>query len=370
MKKILTLLFVLLSIVVTAQTLSGIVLDGDGHPLSFATVSNGKAQLGGYTDDAGRFYIDVTGLSQSDSILFSHIGYEEIKMTVAQVSAQKDPIQLKPKNYGLKEVVVQPVDAKGMLMDALSRIKDNYPAEFTKNHIIFKDYSLITGKKNHYNSFDFTMYLPSYLAKDSPRIYTVDNKHEIYEQKGALFHVQIEPTQILKLMYPERLFNTKRLEENDFSFVSSTATIDGEEYDVINFRHIPQKKDKSVRATGNVYVNKKDKGIRYIELHVYNEKPERYMLVAKMDTLVVNAKIAYTKIDGKYMLDYISQATYASGKLFGSHQNLVYSTTAKVVDRQTNLKMNEIVMKTEVDDIVLNEKPKDIKELKSSPDMK
>jgi hypothetical protein len=129
-----------------------------------------------------------------------------------------------------------------------------------------------------------------------------------------------------------------------------------------------RKKTNLSGQTVTCYINKKDKGIRQIDLHVYNEKPERYMLVAKMDTLNVNAKIAYTKIDGRYMLDYISQTTYASGKLFGSHQNLVYSTTADVVDRQTNLKMNEIVMKTEVDDV--NEKTGDIKELKSSPDMK
>lgn len=370
MKKILALLLVLLSLTASAQVLTGTLLDAEAHPLSFATVSNAKAQIGNYTDENGRFSIDVTQLAKTDEILFSHIGYEEVKLTVAALADLKNPIQLKPKNYSLMEVVVQPSDAKNTLMDALSHIKDNYPAEFTKNHIIFKDFSVVTGEKNHYNYFDFDMYLPSYLAKDSPRIYTIDKKHEIYEQKGALFHVQIQPTQILKLMYPERLFNPKQLAEHDFSFVSSSAMIDGEEYDVINFKRIPQKKDKSVTANGNVYINKKDKGIRYIEVHIYNEKAERYMLVAKMDTLNINAKISFAKVDGKYMLDYISQTTYASGKLFGKHQNLVYSTTAKVIDRQIKLKMNEIIMRAEVDEIVLNEKPRDIKELKVSPDMK
>jgi hypothetical protein len=370
MKKLVGLILTLASLTASAQSLSGTILDDEGHSLSFATFSNTKAQVGGYTSENGIYNIETKGLQESDTVTFSHIGYEEVKLTVAQLAAQKEPIRFVAKKYGLKEVVVGPQDAKGLLMDALAHIKDNYPAEFTKNHIIFKDYSTITGEKNHYNYFDFDMYLPSYLAKDSPRIYTVDKHHEVYEQKGALFHVQIEPTIILKLMYPERLFSEKQMKENDFAFVSSTAVIDGEDYDVLNFRRIPQKKDKSVRANGNVYINKKDKGIRYIELHVFNEKPERYMLVAKMDTLVVNAKIAFAKIDGKYMLDYISQTTYASGKLFGSHQNLVYSTTAKVVDRVTKLKMNEIVMRSEVDEIVLNEKPKDIKELKYNPDMK
>jgi hypothetical protein len=370
MKRITLFLITLISLGLNAQSLTGTVIDQNAQPVSFATVSNAKAQIGNYTDETGKYTIDAASLAPTDTVLFSHIGYEEVRLTVAQLSAQQAPIQLKPKNYSLQEVTVQPTDAKSMLMDALAHIKDNYPADFTKNHIIFKDYSVVTGQRNHYNYFDFNMYLPSYLAKDSPRIYTVDNKHEIYEQKGSLFHVQIEPTMILKLMYPERLFNEKQRAETDFNFVSSSTMIDGEEYEVINFKRIPQKKDKSVTASGNVYINKKDKGIRFIELHVYNEKPERFMLVAKMDTLNINAKISYTKIDGKYMLDFISQSTYASGKLFGKHQNLVFSTTAKVVDRQVNLKMNEIVMRTEVDDIVLHEKPKDIKEMEETPDMK
>lgn len=370
MKHLAFLCFIFLCLTAGAQTVIGTVLDAEGHSLSFTTFSNVRTQIGGYTSESGIFSFDPKDAADTTLITFSHIGYEEVRLTIAQLKDRKEPIVMKAKNYGLQEVVVQPTDAKGMLRDALSHIADNYPAEFTKNHIIFKDYSVVSGEKNHYNYFDFDMYLPSYLAKDSPRIYTVDHKHEVYEQKGAMFHVQIPPTVLLKIMYPEKLFSEERMKENDFSFVSSTAVLDGEEYDVINFRRIPQKKDKSVRGNGYVYINKKDKGIRYIELHVYNEKPERYMLVAKMDTLNVNAKIAFAKVDGKYVLDYIQQSTYASGKLFGSHQNLVYSTTAKVVDRQLHLKMNEIVMRSEVDDIVLKEKPRDIKELANAPDMK
>ncbi len=369
MKQAILVLLLFFSLGSFAQTISGVIDDEASHPLSFATVSNVKTQIGTYTDGAGKFKIDISNLAQSDEIVFSHLGYTDIKMTVAQLSALKDPIVMQPKNYSLHEVVVGPGVAKDLLMDALSHIKDNYPAEFTNNHILFKDYSVITGEPNHYNNFDFNMYIPSYLAKDSPRIYTVDNKHEMYEKKGALFHVQIEPIWLMKLMYPERFFNEKRLKENDFEMVSTSTMIDGEEYDVIQFDRKPQKGDHSITARGHVYINKNDKGIRFIDVHVYNAEPSRFALVFKMDTLNINAKIAYVKIDGKYMLDYISQATYASGKFFGK-KNLVFSTTARVVDRQAHLKMNQIVMKTEVDDIFTNEKPKDIKEMKTVPDMR
>jgi hypothetical protein len=370
MKRVILFFLVLASFSSMAQTLSGTLIDEQEHPLSFVAFSNIKTKIGGYSDDAGKFSIDVSGLGQTDEVVFSHLGYVDIKMTVAQLTELKTPIKFQAKNYSLHEVVVGPGDAKSMLMDALARIKDNYPAEFSNNHIIFKDYSVITGERNHYYNFDFNMYIPSYLAKDSPRIYTVDHKHEMYEKKGSLFNAQLKPTMLLKLMYPERLFSEKMMKENDFQMATTTTTIDGEEYDVIEFHRNPQKGDHSIAARGHAYINRNDKGIRFIDVHVYNEKPSRFMLVAKMDTLNINAKVAYIKVDGKYMLDYISQTTYASGKFFGSKQNLVFSSTARVIERQIHLKMNEIIMKTEVDDIFTNEKPKDIKELKAEPDMK
>jgi hypothetical protein len=370
MKKTIVIFLLLLSLTSHAQNISGNLLDEQSHPLSFVNVANVKSHTGTYSDDAGRFILDISGLGPTDEIVFSHLGYVDVKIPLSQLSLLKGPIQMQPKNYSLHEVVVGTGGAKELLMDALSHIKDNYPAEFTNNHIIFKDYSVITGERNHYYNFDFNMYIPSYLAKDSPRIYTVDNKHEMYEKKGTLMKAQIKPTMLLKLMYPERLFNEQMMKEHDFQTVSTTTIIDGEEYDVIEFNRKPQKGDHSITAKGHVYINRADKGIRFIDVHIFNEKASRFMLVAKMDTLNINAKVAYIKVDGKYMLDYISQKTYASGKIFGKHENITFSSTAKVIDRVAHLKMNQIVMKTEVDDIFTNEKPKDIKELKTEPDMK
>jgi hypothetical protein len=349
------------------------IQDEQSHPLSFVNVANPRTQVGGYSDDGGRFSIDVSELKESDEIVFSHLGYVDVKMTVSQLTSMKDPIHMQSKNYSLREVVVGTGGAKDLLLDALSHIKDNYPAEFTNNHILFKDYLLINNEKNEYENFDFNMYIPSYLAKDSPRIYTVDNKHEMYEKKGGvfgLFHLQINPTWVLKLMYPERLFNEKMLKENDFQMVSTTTNIDGEEYDIIEFYRKPHKGEHHFAAKGHVYINRNDKGIRFIDVRFYNEEPSRLALVIKVDTSDTNIKIAYKKIEGKYMLDYISSNSYGKGNLFGSHKNISFLSTAKVLDRQPHLKMNQIVMKTEVDDVFTNEKPKDIKEMKGEPDMK
>jgi hypothetical protein len=376
MRHAIVILILLFSIGASAQTLTGTLLDEQSHPVSFVTVGNAKARIGTYSDDAGRFSIDVSGLKDTDEVVFSHLGYVDVKMTVAQLSAVKGPIHLQQKNYSLHEVVVGPGGAKELLLDALSHIKDNYPGEFTNNHIIFKDYSVINGDRNHYSNFDFNMYIPSYLAKDSPRIYTVDHHHEMYEKKGALLKPQVRPTMLLKLMYPERLFDKDMLKEANFQMATNSTTIDGEEYDIIEFNRKPQKDDPSIVTRGRIYfvghayINKKDQGIRFIDFRVFNEKAARYLLVAKMDSLNYNAKIAYVKVDGKYMLDYVSQAFIGTGNIFGKHMNMFVTSSAKVIDRQPHLKMDQIVMRTEVDDIFTNEKPKDIREMKTAPDMK
>lgn len=372
MRQAILVLLLFVSFCSFAQTISGVILDEASHPLSFATVSNVRTQTGGYTDEAGRFTMDVSNLTQTDEIVFSHLGYAEIKMTVAQASAIKDPIRMRPKDYSLSEVVVRPGVAKDLLMDALSHIKDNYPAEFTNNHILFKNYLTINGEQNMYDLFDFNMYIPSYLAKDSPRIYTVDNKHERYEKKGGvfgLFDVEIPPTIILKLMYPERFFDEKKLKENDFQMISTSTMIDGEEYDVIEFYHKPRKKEYNITAKGHVYINKNDKGIRFIDARFYSEKSSRIALVIKVDTSDVNVKIAYKKTEGKYVLDYLSVNSYGTGNFFG-RKEVFSNISAKVLDRQLHLKMNQIIMRTEVDDNFDKEKPKDIKELKAPPDMR
>jgi hypothetical protein len=369
MRKAITIFLLLLSLGSLAQSISGTLLDEQSRPLSFANVSNAKSHVGSYSDDAGHFSIDASDLKGTDSIVFSHLGYVEVTMTVTQLSEMKGPIRMQPKNYSLREVVVGPGGAKDLLEDALSHIKDNYPAEFTNNHIIFRDYLTINGEKEIYDNFDFNMYIPSYMAKDSPRIYTVDNKHERYEKVKGLFHPAIHPTWILKLMYPERFFDQKMLTENDFQMVSASTLIDGEDYDVIEFYRKPHKGDHHFAAKGHVYINKIDKGIRFIDCRFYSEESSRIALIIKVDTSDSNVKIAYKKVDGKYMLDYIYASSYGVGSFFG-RKVINFTASAKVIDRQPHLKMNQIVMKTEVDDIFTNEKPKDIRDLKKEPDMR
>jgi hypothetical protein len=130
---------------------------------------------------------------------------------------------------------------------------------------VFKNYNTINNEAYNYDYFDFDMYLPSYLAKDSPRIYSVDHQHAIYEKKNTLFKGQANPIFLMKFMYPERLFNKRTMDEGNFQLSTTPATIDGEEYDVVEFNRTPQKSDPAFATKGQIYfkghayINRKDK---------------------------------------------------------------------------------------------------------------
>lgn len=358
----------LLSLSCFAQNISGTVIDDKSFPISFAAVSNVRTQTGGYTDENGKFMIDMKSSLPEDEIVFSHIGYEVVRMTVAQISARQSPITLTATEYKLHEVEIKPTDAKDILMDALSHIKDNYPGDFSRNHVIYKDYLEINDTPMRSYYFDYDLFLPSYLAKDSPRVYSTDKKHDMYthnaqKQGGG----SGSPTHLVKQMYPEKIFDPSELINDGFSLTSTSEIIDSEEYNVVSFKHKPPFLAKSLQIAGTAYINKKDKGIRFINMHMYSLYPGRVMLLAKIDTLNYLENIAFKKVDGKYVLDYIVTSVFARGKLVGKHIGVVQSTSIKVTDRQLKLKANEIEMKTEVDDILLNEKPKDIKEKHAEP---
>lgn len=93
------------------------------------------------------------------------------------------------------------------------------------------------------------------------------------------------------------------------------------------------------------------------------------MLVAKMDSLNVNVKMAFKKMGDTNVIDYISQTTFAKGSLFGKSENLHYSTTAKAVSHELNVPETAVYKANDVERIFKKEKAQNINALTAEPDM-
>lgn len=368
MPKYTLFLLVFFTHLVSAQkiVLSGYVADSEtGYTMSYVNVVFPKTQNGNYTDEEGRFRIDVSELKTSDSVFFSHLGYEEIRTTIANVQ-QHSAIKLKAKNFAIGEVVVSPMSAVDLLRLAKSKIKENYPTNYSNSRFIFKDFSKRSGHKSHYYYFDLNLYLATYAGTKMQAGWKV-NKHEIYDKKNEMT-AQMKPTDLLDAVLLERGLTEKQLAKNDYRFLSKT-TFNGEDLDVIGFTRKPDEQSKFARINGKVYIAHDTKAIRMIEIHVHNIKSKRFYLVAKMDSLNVNVKMAFKKVGDTNVIDYISQTTYAKGSLFGKKENLHYSTTAKAIAHELNIPAASVYKANDVDRIFKKEKEQSINELKEEPSM-
>ena len=371
MKQIFLILCQMACLAISAQTLSGTIVDENTRPMSFVTLSFSHVPSGSYTDQEGKFTIDLKSSSAGDTIMFSHIGYEPQRCAISQLSAMLPVLQMKPMHYSMNEIVIKPNDAEAMIKDALIHIKENYPCNYSKNHVVYKDYWKINDTAIRYYFFDYNLYLPSYLAKDSPDIYTTDIRHEMYNQNTTTWASKnSSPNRFAKQMYLDKIFDPSELVKNGFSIVSTTETIDSNVYTVIKFKHKPIPIIKAIAMDGVAYISKADNGIRFINLHMHTLHAGRIFLLAKIDTLNYNQEVSFKKIDGKYVLEYITNSTYAKGKFMGQHMSFFESKSLQVIDRVINQNMEAVKKTNEIDEILLKEIPKNIKELTLNPDLK
>ena len=91
-----------------SQTIEGKVTDYEtGQSLSYVNIGIPGKNRGTVTDTNGEFKLTVTNNLENDSLVFSLIGYESVKISIHQVNRQEySQLRLKQRTYQLEEVVV------------------------------------------------------------------------------------------------------------------------------------------------------------------------------------------------------------------------------------------------------------------------
>jgi hypothetical protein len=129
MKSLLIFTFVIASILVVGaqqspQIIIGKVLSANADPIPFVHITlNSDRSIGTYTDSKGRFELRLPNLI-SDSIVFTCIGYEDIKRSLP---ATMDSLQVNliQKTYVLPELVISTDTALAILKKAVGHLKYN-----------------------------------------------------------------------------------------------------------------------------------------------------------------------------------------------------------------------------------------------------
>ncbi len=110
-------------------TIKGNVTDRENNkPLEYASVSIKGAPIGTVTNDEGNFVFHIPEKYMADSLLISILGYESYKEKVQNIKTKLN-VKLKPVNFTLKEIKINPNLVQEIIKKAYKNIKQNYPQE-------------------------------------------------------------------------------------------------------------------------------------------------------------------------------------------------------------------------------------------------
>lgn len=107
-----------MSIDIYSQTVSGVILDSTTKaPLEYVNIGIIEKNIGTVSDENGKFSIDLSSLSDQDTILISCIGYNSDKQIVKDYRIKKNQdILLVSNPIELNEIVVSPTLFKNKIL--------------------------------------------------------------------------------------------------------------------------------------------------------------------------------------------------------------------------------------------------------------
>ena len=344
MKKLLSLLFSVLPLLLAAQTkVEGIVIDGLGAPVAFANIVFENSSEGTITNDNGRFYFESENLHSV--ILVSFVGYEskrielsskvnyDLTITLNESTEQLDEVivytgkQSKKNNPAIE--ILKKIWAKKRV-NGLRKFKsyqyDKYEkVEFDLNTIdsaliksrLFKglefmfqnlDTSRITGKT----------YLPMFLNEVFSKVYG-DNefgieKEDVLGNKSSGFGGNQAITSFVEDLYADYNIYNNYLKFFDKSFTSPLSKTGVDVYNYVlsdstyiddkwcyNIIYYPRRKNE-LTFKGDFWVNDTTFAVKKINLEVTKSANINWVkeIYIEQDFNVVNDSVFLLKRD--YML--------------------------------------------------------------------
>ena len=114
-------LFAVLNLLHGQNIISGIVINKTSKlPVEYVNIGIVGKNVGTVADDNGKFNLLIESQYQTDSLLFSCIGYESYAVKISDLK-QNDTINLKEKSYFLNEITVRPRTFKEQVLGITSK---------------------------------------------------------------------------------------------------------------------------------------------------------------------------------------------------------------------------------------------------------
>jgi hypothetical protein len=309
MKKIITLLLLIFTLIVSAQTkVSGLVIDEDDYPIPFANVIFKNSTSGTITDENGRFYLESS--ESYKTLQVSFVGYETQDVPLTKGVTYKMNILLKEGSQ-LNEVTIysgKQSKKNNPAIDILKKIWSNKRSNGTKKFKQF-EYDKYEKIEFDFNNVDSTMakskifkgmefifeeldtsnitgktYLPIFLNESVSKVYgnniSNKNREDLIANKNSGFSNNQTIISFIKDLYSDYNVYDNYLKIFDKSFVSPLSKTGVNVYNYVlsdsayindkwcyNIIYYPRRKNE-LTFKGDFWVNDSTWAIKDINLQV------------------------------------------------------------------------------------------------------
>ncbi len=124
---------------------TGIVMDAKTkEPLPFANIMVVGQHRGSVSNSEGHFVLDMDSIAPNDTIIFSYMGYETLKMRASKLE-RKTKIQMHQARVNIEEVEVmyKSLSAKEIVALVRRNYEKNHPEYSSKQEIFFHTFEKV-----------------------------------------------------------------------------------------------------------------------------------------------------------------------------------------------------------------------------------
>jgi len=307
----------------TYSVISGYIVDETNEePLIYANISVPNTNIGMVTNDDGKFLLKIPDSVAVKKITVSHIGYKSFSFLFSKGEVEEIRIRLVPAVTNLKEIIVRVPDVRGILNEAILKIKENYS---NTNNILTGFYRETIEKRNHFISISEAV---TGVYKQKYRSGGYEDRTEVYKGRRILSQKTHDTIAVKLIGGPniaiyadivknrDLLLSSDMIENYSYSF-EKFISIDKRPQYVIAF--VPRVITPYALYTGILYIDKESLAITRAIFHLdmKDKKKATEMILKKkpsglhFDPIKVGFVVTYEAgPDGRTYLRYIRNEIY------------------------------------------------------------
>ncbi len=320
---VLVLLFILPAISVTGQTaddyytIRGTVRDAKSNkPLPHASVFVSGTHIGTVANANGYFSLRVRKSENLETFRISFLGYSPRDLSFTEYSGRESDFLMNVHSMPLQEVIIKPVDARELVLNALDRVEGNYPQE---EYMLTGFYREFIKQRRDYVSIAEAVVD---IRKEPYAKFSKNDQVQLIKGRKSA-NVKKADTLLVKLQGgPQVALLLDFIKNNDM--VIAPETVDFYDYELVDLAVIDGKTNYVIGFTprvilpyplfeGNIYIDNESLAITMADfsMDLSDKKKASKQFIQKKPIRLrftpthTRYQVRFQEIEGKYYLNYV-----------------------------------------------------------------